>query len=426
MGFADTFVARITQGTIDFAAKAGTPEARIQALTWAILQSTSAFTIATGSNPNTSLLDMIVLVTLGRMAHEDYWIPKVWGEADRPMFEAFTQMEARIWDLAGRVLTKAQQDEVRAALAQWHEQTPDMGISAFVKLPIFEDILGAIAAAKPKSGGLGELLSVDPLSDLDPAVREVEQTRLFAERTTYYLQRMPLLLSAQVELLSLKFMRMPEVQSALTDSERISLAAESLAQTAASLGKTAATLPELVHVEREAALKQISDELTLQRQGLIADLDKAEAPTHKILTDARGTLEAGAQMSTALDGALKSLDTFMGRFDAPPAAAGAPPPPAEPGKPFDITEYGETATRLTATLHEVNTLVQTLDHDLPQVQNMLSDAEQRGTQTIDYAFKRGLQLAGVIIATIALAVLGVRWISARLARSVSGHSKPSN
>ena len=178
-------------------------------------------------------------------------------------------------------------------------------------------------------------------------------------------------------------------------------------------------------IEREAALKQISEELSLQRQGLIEDLEQAEAPTRKILADTRTALEAGAQMSTALDGALKTLDTFLARFDTPPPPVGAPPPPppAEPGKPFDITEYGETATRLTATLHEINTLAQTLDHEMPQVERMLSEAEQRGTQAIDHAFRRGLQLGAFLIAAVALAVLTVRWISARLARADAGSKK---
>lgn len=185
------------------------------------------------------------------------------------------------------------------------------------------------------------------------------------------------------------------------------------------------TRRSVAFIEREAALKQISEELSLQRQGLIEDLEQAEAPTRKILADTRTALEAGAQMSTALDGALKTLDTFLARFDTPPPPVGAPPPPppAEPGKPFDITEYGETATRLTATLHEINTLAQTLDHEMPQVERMLSEAEQRGTQAIDHAFRRGLQLGAFLIAAVALAVLTVRWISARLARADAGSKK---
>lgn len=412
MRFADTFAARITQATQEFAAKAGTPEARIQALSWSIGQNTSAFIIATGINARVSLLDMIVLVTLGRMVHEGYWMPKVYGDADLPMVEAFQASEEDVWQMADQVLSPEQQEEVRAVLNEWREQNPDMGITAFVRLPEFQDLLKASAATGAKTGGgLGELLSVDPLGGLEPAVREIEQTRLFAERTMFYMQRVPILLSSQVELLSLKLMRLPEVHSALEVSERIS-------QAAASISATAAALPESVRVERDAAVKQISGEIALQRQGLISDLDKAEEPTRKILNDARATLEAGTQLSAALQSALVTLDTFIGRFDKPPPVPGAPPaPPKPPGKPFDITEYGAAATQLTAAVHELNGLVASLDQNLPQVQRMLDEVAARGDRTIDHAFTRGLQFGGLLVAAAALAVLIVRWISARFVRT---------
>jgi hypothetical protein len=404
MRFADTFAARITQASNEFADKAGTPEARIQALTWSTGQSTSAFAIATGPNPNIAVLDMIVLVTLGRMVHEEYWMPKVWGEADRPMIEAFTQLEQHVWSVAGEVLTAEQQEGVRAALREWREQNPDMGITAFVKLPVFQDLVKAREGDPTKKGNsLGELLSMDPLSGLEPAVREIEQTRLFGERSVFYLQRAPILLSSQIELLTLKLMRIAEVQGALADSERVSKAA-------ASLAETAAALPEAVRKEREAAVKQISDELALQRRGLVTDLETAEGPARKVLSETRATLEAGTQMSTALQAAITTLNTFLARFDKPPApaGAGAAAPAEPPGKPFDVSDYGTAATKLGTAATEIKDLLQTLDTQLPKVQQVIDEAAQRGEKTIDHAFQRGLELGGALIAAAALAVLLVR------------------
>ena len=401
MRFADTFSSRITQATREFADKAGTPEARIQALTWSTGQSTSAFAIATGPNPNIAVLDMIVLVTLGRMVHEEYWMPKVWGEADRPMIEAFTQLEQRVWAVAGEVLTPEQQEGVRAALREWREQNPDMGITAFVKLPVFQDLVHTHEGDAPKQGNnLGDLLNMDPLSGLEPAVREIEQTRLFGERSVFYLQRAPILLSNQIELLTLKLMRIAEVQGALADSERVSKAV-------ASLAETAAALPEAVRKEREAAVKQISDELALQRRGLMTDLETAEAPARKVLSETRATLEAGTQMSAALQSAITTLNAFVARFDKPPAPASAEPT----GKPFDVSDYGTAATKLGTAATDINDLLQTLDTQLPKVQRVLDEAAQRGEKTIDHAFTRGLELGALLIAAAALAVLLVRRFS---------------
>ncbi len=411
MRFADTFASHITKATNDFAAEAATPEARIQALSWFIGQNTAAFTIASGSNSTLALLDMIALVTLGRMVHEEYWGPKVWGDADRPMLEAFMQLEQQIWEEAGKVLSQAQQDELRSVLRAWREQHQDVETTAFVRLPVLPDLLKAQAAAQTdERGGLGELLSVDPLGGLDPAVREVEQTRLFAERAMFYMQRAPILLSGQVELLGLELMRLPEIHSALEDSQRIS-------QAAASISATAAALPEAVRVEREAAVEQIAGELSLQRQGLLTDLEQAQGPAREIMSEARATLEAGAQMSTALQGALATLDSFIGRFDKKPPTDSAPPAPsAAPRKPFDISDYGDAATRLGAAAHELNGLVTTLDQSLPEVQRVLDEVTARGEQTIDHAFKRGLEFGSLLVAAVALALLAVRWISARLLR----------
>ncbi len=408
MRFADTFASRMRQATQEFADKAGTPEARIQALTWSTGQTTSAYTIATGPNPNIAVLDMLVLVSLGRMVHEEYWLPKVWGEADRPVLEAFTELEAKAWVVADEILDPSQQEAVRSTLRQWRDEHPEMGNTAFVKLPVFQDLVASRAGADKKKGpNLGELLSIDPLGGLEPAVRELEQTRLFAERTVFYLQRAPILLQYQAELLTLKLLRAPEVQGVLGDSERVSKAAASLAQTAAAL-------PEAVRKEREAAVQQISSELASQRQGLLADLESAEAPSRKILGEARATLEAGTQMSNALQAAITTLNNFLARFDEKAAPAGAQPAPtAEPGKPFDVSDYGEAATRLGTAAREIDGLLQSLDARLPEVQRVLDETAARGERTIDHASLRALEVGLALVVAAALALLLLRRISPR-------------
>jgi len=408
MRFSDTFAARVAQASDEFAEKAATPEARIQAMGWAIRQTTAALTIAAGPNPNVGLLDMVVLVTLSRMAHEEYFLPKVWGEADRPMVEALKDLEQDIWGVTEQLLTQEQQQEIRQTLREWRDQHPDMGSTSFVRLPAFEDILESRTQDKKRGTRLGDLLSVDPLAGLEPAVREIEQARLLAERSMFYLQRAPLLLSAEVELLSMKLLRMPEIHSALEDSERISKAASSLADLAVEL-------PEAVRVEREAAVKQISDELALQRQGLVADLEKAREPAEKLLIESRATLETGARMSTALQGAITSLDAFLAGLRKEEPAPGAPPPaPSEPGKPFDVTEYGEAAHGVEAAARELKGLVASIDRSLPRVQRALDGAVEDSRRVVDHAFVRGLQLGSILIGLGVLAVLVLRWISARI------------
>lgn len=411
MRFADTFASQITQAARDFADKSATPEARIQAMSWTVGQCTAAFTIATGPNPHANMLDMLVLVTLGRVVHEEHYL-EVWGESDRPMLVAFQELEEEIWTVARQLLSPEQQEAVRATMKEWHEKNPDMGLTAFVRLPAFQDVLAASGEhGKDVFGELTRLVSLDPLSGLEPTVREIEQTRQFAERTLFYLQRVPLILPVQAELLGLTLTGLPAVESALGDTERISHAATSLAA-------TAATLPEVVRAEREAAVQQVSDELTRQRQGLLHDLETAQAPTQQILGDARATLAAGTEMSTALQGAIQALDAFIGGFrkEPTPEAESAPSgaaPGAEPSKPFDIADYGDAATRIGTAAGELTRLVATLDQSLPQAQRLMNEVAERGERTLDHAFQRGLACGTILIAAAAGAVLLVRRISVR-------------
>jgi len=367
MRFADTFAAQVTQGARDFAEAAGTPEARLQGMSWTVGQCTAAFTIATGSNPNANMLDMVVLVTLGRIVHEDHWM-QVWGEADRPMLVAYQKLEEEIWSVARALLSPEQQEAVRTTLSAWRQKNPEVSSTGLVRLPAFQDVLAASAEpGEDVFSQLTNLVSIDPLSGLEPTTREIEQSRLLAERALFYMQRLPLILPVQVEMLGLRLTEMPAVRSAVDGSERISHAA-------ASLAETAAALPEVVRVEREATVKQLSEELTLQRQGLLHDLETAQAPTQKILSEAQATLVAGTQMSTALQGLVQTVDAFLRGFrkDDPPdaesagaaasaAEAAKPAESAEPAKPFDIADYSDATTAIVATLDAGGTITLTVD-----------------------------------------------------------------
>jgi hypothetical protein len=355
---------------------------------------------------------MVVMVTLGRMVHEDHW-SKVYGDADQPMLEAYRKLEEELWGLASQALTPKHQEALRTVLREWRENNPDAATVGFVRLPAFADLVKASKKGSP--GMLDELsgmLTLDPLSGLEPTTREIEKSRLFAERTLFYAQRAPLLLSAQVELLTLKLTTQPDVQMTLASAERISRAAE-------EVSKTAGGLPELVRSEREAAIKQASDELTKQRQGLIDDLQQAHEPVGQMLGQARDTLSAGAEMSTALHGAIDSLDKFLGRFDKKVEPGAPPEPPKPPGKPFDIADYGTAATNIGSAARDLNALVTTIDGSVPKLQSAADQLVQRGEQTIDVAFQRGLTLGIALIAVAAIAVLAVRWVSWRWTRAVA-------
>lgn len=420
MRFADVFAVEITDATRAFSERAGTPEARIQALTWRIDHTNAMWRLASGQRPFAALLDGILTITFLRNAHERRWLAE-WGEADRPMLDALVRLEQGIWSLAAEALTEAQLAQVRSLVETWLAGDPASLVVDVAKLPGFDDLAGPDQGKGSIVGELTGLLSVDPLSGLEPAVREVAQTRLLLERFFYYLQRMPEIVSARVEILVQRSGQSAEVSGALASVERVSLAAASLAATAEALPASFAT-------EREAALAQISAELTAQRAGLVADLETARAPLAELLEETRGTAEAGRDMSDSLAEALRVLDAFVGRFmedgGEPAGATALAEPPAgasaEPaGRPFDITDYGTAAERIGVAARELGTTIATLDRSLPEVQRVLEEAAARADRSVDHAFARALQFLGVALAGAVLALLVVRRIAPR-PRAVPG------
>jgi hypothetical protein len=397
--FADSFAAQIAQATGEFARAADTPQARMQALGWSIWQRSQAFTIASGENPNRNMLDMLVFITLGRMVHEEYWGPKVWHEADQPMIDALRAAEEDIWTIASKVLTPKQEEHVRTTLAKWREENPDAVLTGAVRMPEFQQMLVVHDEQSTNIlADFGELLNFDPLSGLEPATREVKQARLLGERTLYYAQRAQLVIPTQLELLSMKLTNQPDVQTTIEAADRVSKAAESLSE-------TAKTLPD-----------KLSEELTAQREGIVGDLEKVQGPASDLMKQAQSTLDAGKEMSTALQSAIATLDGFVANVRGPESdssviEASAPIGPEPKGKGFDVTEYGAAAEHVAVAATNLNTLLASVDSDLPRLQKTLDEVAQRGDATIDRAYSRGLRLGLILIGVAAAAALLVRWLS---------------
>ena len=67
---------------------------------------------------------MTIFVTVTRVALEEHWQPKVFGESALPMLESCRNAETEIWRLAGTVLKPEQQAELRRGIEAWHRQNP--------------------------------------------------------------------------------------------------------------------------------------------------------------------------------------------------------------------------------------------------------------------------------------------------------------
>jgi hypothetical protein len=321
------------------------------------------------------LLDMVICASLNRMNVEDYWMPKVYGESAKPYLLASQEVEAEIWRIAAASLKKAQISELRAAIKTWHERHPNVrSLSDVGSLGFASEV--AQSSRSTQSGitsSVFNLLSIDPLAELDPATRELANTRLFAERGLFLARHMPTLIRWQTELLVIQTAEMPQMEKLLASTTQLSESADRFSQ-------TAERLPGLISTERQ----QIVQSLNAQLPGLTS----LAAQTEK-------ALDAGKLMSNGSTATLKSFQNVLRQLQDSPSNPNA--------EPFRINDYTAAAAQINATAQDLVKLLQTFDQTLePGKFGELStrlDALTRqtlssGKELVDYTFRKTLMLIG--------------------------------
>ena len=388
MRFADEFSTRMIAG-VDKLRRGTNAIDPAEALEWKIEIGTETCSIASGPNAIADLLDMTILVTVTRAAMEEYWQPKVFGESAQPMLEGCRFAETDIWRFASTVLKPGQQTELRKAIEVWRRQNPmPESVMAARAVGFASQVAQASKTDTAKLDSVFNLLKLDPFAGMDPAVREVAQARLFAERALYVTQKMPTLMRWQTELLSVNAVQMQAVQQLVTNSTQIAASVERFAAVAEKL-------PAQVSTEREEILK------ALQSQE----------------KDAASLMTAGTQMSDSLNTTLTTFDALMKRFGVGETNHASPPNTNSP--PFNIQDYTATAAQLAATAQQLTEMIRTLDQTLDstnlaklsaQLGPVVQQAQTGGREIVDYAFWKGI----LLIAIVLLAALIYRFLVARM------------
>lgn len=388
MRYADDYSGRIGDPLEALTRRAASPEERLSAHDWRIMQSTAAYTIASGPNPMVNALDMIVLASLSRMVIED---GTIFGASAASLLEVHRDLEWQAWALIEDVADGEQSKHLRALIVQWRAEHPRARTVSQIRLADFASIPGQRSNEAHGGGGVFALIGLDPLSNLDPAVKELEQTRLLAERTIYYLQRAPSLLDMQIERLAYQLAIMPEAKQTLAGVERVSIAAE-------ALGDLTADAPTIIARERQALVADLTAALHTEQKRLQA-----------LLVEVRGVLQAGAQTSESVGATVAALDAFVARFqprDVRPVATGAP------ARAFDINDYAQTARELASAAQDLQALLVQLDTSSTGVERLAGRTTLALQEVVDRAFWRGMVLIGALAIAVLLAALGYRYIAA--------------
>lgn len=288
--------------------------------------------------------------------------------------------------LAGVVLSPAQLDELREVIRAWWASNPEAHTGFLIRPEVF---LMGIRQDGEKAGRAGSVFAwvgLDPTAGLDPAVREVTRTRLFAERALYAAQRAPFLLRWQIDLVTDQFFGNPEVTNLIASVRRFSEATESASGT----------------------LEQLPERLVTERKAILAAFEEQEGRLRELSAELGRTLAAGEKMSGSVNTTLVTFDALMKRFGVGEPRVAAP---EKEGPPFRIQDYGETAEKLDVAARRLTELLRTLDQTLGstnltqlpgKIQPVVDEARSSGKELVDYAFWRGVMLT--VIAVVAALV----------------------
>jgi hypothetical protein len=363
-------------------------------LQWKLVLSQTAVTIASGANAQVNLLDMTVFVKLVRLAVEVRWRPDDVGPAGQTVQDVCRNADEEITKLSTTIMTAEQQQELQLALEEWHRNHPLPEEILSARTAGFAGEVVAKSKSKAKSGGMFDFLSLDPLANLDPAVREITQTRLFAERALFVAERLPTILRWQAELLSVNMLELPAVTQLTGATTQVSASVERITAVAEKL-------PERVSKEREELVKA---------------LEAQEKTLSPMVKEVHETVQAVTTMTEALQGTLKTVDALVKRLTEAGLIGGPPNPKAEP---FRIQDYIKAANQAEATTKQLTEALSAADRllasdgvkKLPeQVAPVVARAETGAREVVGYAFTRALILIGVVLA----AALIYRFASSRI------------
>jgi hypothetical protein len=384
--YADDFSSRMGAGIDDYINRVNTPEARDQGLRWKIAQESSALGIATGPNPTANLLDFLALATLTREFLEERAADSVPRDAFDSWLATSRSAETNAWKLAESVLEPEQLAEFRTAIEEWRKSADKSNNMFFERPQKIASLIRETGEKKKEAGSVFSLVGLDPTAGLDPAVREVTRTRLFAERAMFATLRMPFLIRWQTELFTEQLFRQEQLGAAVASADRLSHAADSLSQ-------TAALLPDRIASERKAILDAFD-----AQEGRLRDLS----------AEVTRTLGAGEKMSTSLNSTIVSFDALMKRFSVGEPSAS---PPDTNGPAFSILDYAHTADRVAAMAQQLDVLIKdtsgtvdtpALDKKIAQLNALSARARADALSVLNHAF---FLAAGLIVLSFVCAFL---------------------
>ena len=283
----------------------GTPQARLTAARMLVFNISSNVEIASGPYPGVALLDMTVVATLRRIVWEEFWIPKVFGDAGKPTLDIVREAEIDIWEIVSRIMTPEQAEELKRVIIAWRQKYPNKISVNYVRFEDFGEL-----GLKPS---MRKLITPGGLfASVEEAARVAQDMKLSIDRAFYLVSRMQLLVTFQIRLAYLEMIFQPEINGLITTTEKVAGLSEKYYELADSF-------PQKMGKEVSLLINQLFSNLDKQRD---KTLDKALAGMtiwqEEVITDIMKniSLEREAAIKQALTGLIKQQEDLFGRVDS--------------------------------------------------------------------------------------------------------------
>ena len=298
MSFADTYASLAIQSLDDLQNRTKRPEVADWALEGKVATTLAVYTNVTGPNEVTNLLDTLIYVDLKRWAVENHWIPVLLHDEGQGVLDAARKGDDLAWQLAARALTSDQIAEMHRLIDQWRADNPGQYYVSHIRFAEFASarrITRTSPQAKQPSS-LFSLLYIDPMANLDPVAQELQSYRELAERLTFILERTPVVIGWETELVGRRVLAAPQIKDFVNNTGKFADATSRFADTTSKY-------PQDLSTERQAAVTQISEELNRQRQAFDQDLDQQSGRLGKLVAQANDLVsqidKTGASINAA-------------------------------------------------------------------------------------------------------------------------------
>ena len=373
--FADNFIISSSVAT-ESLKRNGEPVSREFLVMAKLKIATDMVSLATGSNPLANLVSMIVYTESVKTSIREYWRPMEFGDSVDRLEKVVNDAYQDIRALGVTILAQDQMNELSTAVQTWHKLNPqkERGFAELANITLVNQILDKGDQSKQVDTthtSVFSLLDLDPLASLDPATRELTETRLFGERTLFMGKRIPQLMEWQMELLTARTGRVPEVKHFVESTQEI-------AKASSQVGKTAEMMPGIIREEREKILMALT---------------KEQKELGHLASTFGETFGEGSKMADATNAMLKTYESVLSEVRKKPANEKAN------DTAFRIKDYEESAAKIEDMAERLTQLLKTLEpllapEQLERLTHIVDEATQqaeiRSRSIMNHAFWQGL------------------------------------